>query len=81
MRTYIECGGTDLPQEQKVMIALKTFPQNTPTGILAPLRKSTTYDELKHNIREEITWLDDFGQNPNGQLHFMGGGMKNVKKS
>ena len=71
MGTYVECGGTDMPEQTKVMVALKTFPLTTPSDILAPMRKATTYDELKHQIREEITLLDDLVQGASGALNFV----------
>ena len=57
VRTYYECGGTILADDEIKLIAMKSMPPTTPPDMLLALNKSLTYESLKADIREQVEFL------------------------
>ena len=66
VRTYIECGGTPLPPDERLLIALKMMPMTTSSDTLLAFNKATSYDELKAKIREQTAFLEQIGGSSGG---------------
>ena len=58
---YVECGGPELPQWEKCIIALKILPKDTPSTITIPLRKIQNYAELVTSVKDEVKFMNDAG--------------------
>ena len=52
-------GGTEPPEEEKCLIALKHLPLDTPSSLMLPLRNLRAYDALKAVIEEQILYLQE----------------------
>ena len=48
MRLFELCGGRSIPEDEKVTIALKMLPRNTPASMLLALRHAPSYLSLIH---------------------------------
>ena len=66
---YVEIGGHDVPEDEKITIALKVLPRATPSSMLLALRKEKTYEDFKAALAEEIQFLDDHGGLASGNAH------------
>ena len=58
---YCECGGSAPPEAEKIIIANKMLPNTTPTDLRLSLRKVTSYEEWKRNLKEQLMFLKDSG--------------------
>ena len=71
VRLFQACGGRAIPDDEKVTIALKMLPRNTPASMMLALRYAPTYEALKAACQDEITFLDEHGGLNNGVAHLV----------
>ena len=56
---YARCGGRPLPEEEKCFIALQLLPLSTPPGMMLTLRGFQSFDGLKHEIDNQLSFLNE----------------------
>ena len=64
MRDYQAAGGQAQPEATKCVIAFKMLPANTNESLLTSLALCNRYEDIKHKLRTNITFLLDFAGNP-----------------
>ena len=64
---YIEAGGPEMIECEKVGVALRVMPVNVEHSIIRSLRTSVDYETLKDNLDEEIKFLQEHRKGPSMQ--------------
>ena len=59
LRVYARCGGADMPEYEKVLIALKVLPVSTPASMMLAFRSISSYTALKSEIESQVLFLKE----------------------